>query len=219
MFIILLGAPGAGKGTQAAPLAKELGVAHVASGDLFRENLRQGTEVGRLAQSYMERGLLVPDDITVRMVKERLEQPDAARGAVLDGFPRTLEQAQALQEVLAQDGRQIDQVIYIKVSEEELLRRLTGRWTCRLCQAVYHMQGNPPRVASRCDGCGGELYQRPDDTLETARHRLQVYFAQTAPLIDYYARAGLLVEVDGEGDVDRVQRALHAALKIDAYHH
>lgn len=213
MFIILLGAPGAGKGTQAVLLAKDLGVAHVASGDLFRENLRQGAEVGRLAQSYMERGLLVPDDITVRMVKERLEQPDAARGAILDGFPRTLEQAQALEKVLAQDGRQIDEVIYIKVSEEESLRRLAGRWTCRVCQAVYHMQGNPPRVAGRCDGCGGELYQRPDDTPETVRHRLRVYFTQTAPLVEYYARTGLLVEVDGEGDVDRVHRALLTALK------
>lgn len=212
MYIILLGAPGAGKGTQAGSISQALGLAHVASGDLFREATQKGSELGRIAQSYMGKGLLVPDEITIRMILERLEQPDCQRGAILDGFPRTLEQARALDEALALQGKGIARVLYIKVSDGELLRRLGGRWICRRCQAPYHLANMPPRVAGQCDLCGGELYQRADDSLETAKKRLEVYFAQTAPLIAYYAEQGKLVEIDGEGNMEVVGRALLAAV-------
>lgn len=155
----------------------------MASGDIFRENLSQGTELGRLAKEYMDRGDLVPDDVTIRMVLERIQQEDCARGCLLDGFPRTLEQAKALDAALAAKGKAVQKVLYIKVSQEELLERLGGRWICRKCQAPYHMKNLPPRAAGVCDVCGGELYQRPDDSLETAKNRLEVYFSQTAPLI------------------------------------
>ena len=213
MYIIFLGAPGAGKGTQAANLARELGLVHIASGDLFRQALEQGTELGIKAKSYMERGVLVPDQVTIGMVLERLSAPDCGRGAIFDGFPRNLEQAEALDKALAQQDRAIDKVIYIKVSEEELLRRLSGRWICRQCQAPYHATDSPPRVWGRCDRCGGELYQRPDDTEERVRKRLEVYFAETAPLVDYYAQGGKLLEIDGEGSVAEVGRRIITALQ------
>jgi adenylate kinase len=186
MYIIFLGAPGAGKGTQAARLAEEMGLVHIATGDLFRQALERGTELGLKAKSYMEKGTLVPDQITISLVLERLAAQDSSRGAILDGFPRNLEQAGALDKALAQNGRAIDKVVYIKVAEEELLRRLSGRWICRKCQTPYHITDSPPRVPGRCDKCGGELYQRPDDREESVRKRLEVYFAETAPLIDYY---------------------------------
>lgn len=213
MYVILLGGPGAGKGTQAPALAKELGTCHVASGDIFRENLKKGTALGLLAKSFMEKGQLVPDDVTIAMVKERLRRPDCARGAILDGFPRTLEQARALDAALASEGGRVDKVLYIKVSDEELLCRLSGRWTCRQCQAVYHEQSNPPKQAGRCDVCGGELFQRPDDTVETARNRLEVYFRETVPLIEYYRGEGALAEINGEQDIEGVQRGMLAALR------
>jgi len=213
VYIIFLGAPGAGKGTQAANLARELGLVHIASGDLFRQALEQGTELGIKAKSYMERGVLVPDQVTIGMVLERLSSPDCGRGAILDGFPRNLEQAEALDKALAQQDRAIDKVIYIKVSEEELLKRLSGRWICRQCQAPYHATDSPPRVWGRCDRCGGELYQRPDDTEERVRKRLEVYFAETAPLVDYYAQGGKLLEIDGEGGVAEVGRRIITALQ------
>ena len=213
MYIILLGAPGAGKGTQAAIVARELRLVHIATGDLFRQALEQGTELGIKAKSYMERGVLVPDDITIGMVLERLSAPDCEEGAILDGFPRNLEQAEALDKALAQQGKDIDKVIYIKVSEAELLERLSGRWICRNCQMPYHAVNSPPRVWGKCDKCGGELYQRPDDTVETVKQRLKVYFAQTAPLIDYYAKVGKLLEIDGEGGVDKVGSRIIAALQ------
>lgn len=213
MYLILLGAPGAGKGTQAPALAKELGTCQVASGDIFRENLKKGTALGLLAKSFMEKGQLVPDDVTIAMVKERLRRPDCARGAILDGFPRTLEQARALDAALASEGGRVDKVLYVKVSDEELLRRLSGRWTCRQCQAVYHEQSNPPKQAGRCDVCGGELFQRPDDTVETARNRLEVYFRETVPLIEYYRGKGALAEINGEQDIEGVQRGMLAALR------
>ncbi|MDO8669871.1 MAG: adenylate kinase [Dehalococcoidia bacterium] len=212
MYVILLGAPGAGKGTQAVTVSKSLGLAHVSSGDLFREAQAKGTELGLLAKSYMEKGQLVPDEVTVRMVLERLGEPDCAKGAILDGFPRTLDQAKALDTALAGQGRRIDRVAYIKVSTDELLSRLGGRWICRNCQAPYHAKNLPPKIAGKCDVCGGELYQRADDSMETAQKRLGVYFAQTAPLIEYYLEAGNLVEINGEQDVDVVGRILVDAL-------
>jgi adenylate kinase len=184
----------------------------VASGDLFRENLKQGTELGILAKSYMDRGALVPDEVTIAMVKDRIAKPDCEKGVILDGFPRTLEQAKALDEELKGVGKGIDKVLYIKVQDEELIRRLSGRWICRNCQASYHEVSRPPKKAGICDECGGELYQRSDDTVETACKRLEVYFEQTAPLIDYYKQKGVLVELNGEQPIEAVERDLVAAL-------
>ena len=211
-YIIFLGAPGAGKGTQAANVAQELNLVHIATGDLFRHAIEQGTELGKQAKSYMERGILVPDEITIQMVLERISALDSERGVILDGFPRNLEQAEALDKALAQQGKAIDKVVYIKVSEEELLKRLSGRWICRNCQTPYHVINSPPRVQGKCDQCGGELYQRPDDTAETVKKRLEVYSAQTAPLIKYYSQTGKLLEVEGEGDVDEVSKKIVAVL-------
>lgn len=212
-YYILLGAPGAGKGTQAAMLIVALGIPHVASGDLFREHLSKGTELGLLAKQYMDEGKLVPDDVTVRMVLGRLAQPDCAKGAILDGFPRTIAQAQALERALAENGRRIQAALYIRVSTEELLRRLSGRYTCKNCGTVYHMIFDPPKQPGVCDRCGGPLYQRPDDTLETAKKRLDVYFEQTAPLIQYYRQQGLLREIDGEQPIEAVHAALLKEIK------
>jgi len=212
VYIIFLGAPGVGKGTQAATLARELNLVHIASGDLFRQALEQATELGLQAKSYMEKGRLVPDEITIGMVLERLSGQDCESGAILDGFPRNLNQAEALDKALAQQAKAIDKVVYIKVSEEELLRRLGGRWICRNCQAPYHIINSPPRVWGKCDKCGSELQKRPDDTTEAIKKRLEVYFAETVPLIDYYAQAGRLLEVDGEGGVDEVGRRVVSAV-------
>ena len=212
VYIILLGAPGAGKGTQAAIVAQELKLAHIASGDLFRQALDKETDLARQAKYYMEKGALVPDEITIQMILERIAEPDCEYGVIFDGFPRNIKQAGALDEALTQQGKEIDKVVYIKVSEEELLTRLSGRWICRQCQAPYHATGSPPKVWGKCDQCGGELYQRPDDTVQTVKKRLQVYFTETAPLVDYYGRLGKLLEVDGEGAVDGVGRRIVAAL-------
>ena len=213
MYVVLLGAPGAGKGTQAVALSEELGAAHVASGDLFRQAQEQGTYLGLKAGEYMERGELVPDVIAVQMVLERLAAPDCEHGAILDGFPRTLEQAVALDRAMAGKGKEIETVIYIKVSEEELVRRLSGRWICRNCQTPYHNVSSPPQIVGVCDQCGGELYQRPDDSAETARTRLRVYMERTAPLIEYYVNSNKLVEIDGERSIEEVRRSMVAALK------
>ena len=212
MYIILLGAPGAGKGTQAAYVAKKLNLAHIATGDLFRQALERGTELAMQAKAYMEKGALVPDEITVQMVLERLSAPDTRSGVIFDGFPRNLKQAEALDRALVKKAKAIDRVVYIKVSEEELLRRLSGRLICRNCQMPYHATDSPPQVWSKCDRCGGELYQRPDDTAQTVKKRLEVYFAETAPLIDYYAKLGKLVEIDGEGDAAEVGKKVVTAL-------
>jgi len=212
VYIIFLGAPGAGKGTQAATVAQELKLVHVASGDLFRQEIEQGTELGLKAKSYVEKGRLVPDKITIAMVLGRMSALDGQGGVILDGFPRNLEQAKALGEALQKQAKAIDKVVYIKVSEDELLKRLSGRWICRSCQTPYHTINSPPAVWGKCDRCGGELYQRPDDTVETVKKRLEVYFAQTIPLIEYYAQAGKLLEVDGDGGVDEVGRRIIAAL-------
>ncbi len=212
MYIILLGAPGAGKGTQAVMLAEKLKLVQVASGDLFRQALQQETELGKKAKVYMEKGQLVPDEITIQMVLERLSAPDCKKGAILDGFPRNIKQAKALDKALKLQSKSIDRVVYIKVSEGELLKRLSGRWICRKCQAPYHEVDSPPRVAGKCDRCGGELYQRPDDNADTVKKRLEVYFAETSPLIDHYKRAGKLLEVNGEGSAAAVNQRILTAL-------
>jgi adenylate kinase len=213
LFVVLLGAPGAGKGTQAERLSENLGIPQVSTGDLFRENLKKETELGLLAKQYMESGELVPDEVTVAMVRERLSRSDAAKGAILDGFPRTIAQAEALAELLHDMGAELDVVPYIKVPEDVLLARLAGRWTCRKCGAMYHELFSPPQEPGVCDKCGGELYQRPDDTPETQKHRIEVYFEQTAPLIDYYQDKGLLVEVDGRPGIEEIQAELLDIIK------
>jgi len=213
MYIILLGAPGAGKGTQASRMAEQIGLAHVASGDLFRESLSNKTELGLVAKSYMERGALVPDEVTIKMIFERVARPDCAKGVILDGFPRTIAQAEALDRTLTEREKAIDLVLYIKVSNDELLSRLGGRWLCRRCQAPYHVQSAHPKVAGVCDICGGELYQRTDDSMETARKRLDVYFEQTAPLIEYYQSQGKLAEINGEQEIEVVTRDLVDAVR------
>ena len=217
MYIIFLGAPGAGKGIQAANVARELRLVHIATGDLFRQALEQGTELGLKVKSYMEKGVLGPDELTIGMVLERMSAPDCELGIVFDGFPRNLVQAEALDKALQEQDKAIDKVLYIKVSEEELLKRLSGRWICRQCQTPYHITNSPPRVWGKCDKCGGELYQRPDDTVESIGKRLEVYSAETAPLIDYYARVGKLLEIDGEGSVDEVGRRIITALHGGVY--
>ncbi|MCK4722084.1 MAG: adenylate kinase [Dehalococcoidia bacterium] len=197
MYVVLLGAPGAGKGTQASILSREMNLPHVASGDLFREALQSRTELGLLAKSYMEKGELVPDEITINMILERIALPDCASGCLLDGFPRTLEQAEALDKRLVELSRSIDRAVYIDVPEDELVKRLSGRWICRNCQAPYHMLTSPPGAPGKCDRCGGELYQRPDDQEDTVRERLKVFLSQTVPILDYYRQQHKLVEVDG----------------------
>ena len=201
-----------GKGTQAAILAEKTGLVHITTGELFREAIRQETELGKQAKVYYDRGQLVPDHLTIAMLLERLSQGDCAGGCILDGFPRTLEQATALDEALAREGRAIDKVVYIQAPQDELLSRLSGRWNCRQCGSVYHERFQPPREAGRCDQCGGELYQREDDKPETARKRLEVYAQQTAPLIDYYRERGKLVEIDGHKPVEDVAENLLAAV-------
>ena len=213
MHIILFGAPGVGKGTQAAILAEKTGLVHITTGELFREAIRQETELGKQAKVYYDRGQLVPDHLTIAMLLERLSQGDCAGGCILDGFPRTLEQATALDEALAREGRAIDKVVYIQAPEDELLSRLSGRWSCRQCGSVYHERFQPPREAGRCDQCGGELYQREDDKPETVRRRLEVYAQQTAPLIDYYRARGKLLEIDGDKSVEEVAENLLAAVE------
>lgn len=214
MNIVLLGAPGAGKGTQAAVLSKTFGIVHVASGDLFRRALEEKTELGLKARSFMEKGELVPDEVTISMVLERIRKPDCSKGVLFDGFPRTLSQAQALDSRLAGERKAVDRAVYIEVPEDELVKRLSGRWICRKCQTPYHELSSPPAVAGRCDACGGELYQRADDKEETVRERLKVFFSQTVPIIDYYDRQGKLVRVDGNLKIDEVSAAIIGALRV-----
>jgi adenylate kinase len=204
MFLVFLGAPGAGKGTQAAVIARKFGLAHIASGDLFRQAVEKGTELGKSVKAYMDKGTLVPDEVTIQLISERLNEPDCKGGCVFDGFPRTIEQARALDKMMVSRGQAIDKAIYIEVPEEELLKRLTGRWICRKCQAPYHEVSLPPKVRGKCDKCGGELYQRSDDTEKTIRERLKVYFAQTTPVLDYYKAGGKLTAVDGNRDIKEV---------------
>ncbi|HSN75735.1 MAG TPA: adenylate kinase [Anaerolineae bacterium] len=212
-YLIFIGPPGAGKGTQAAMLEKELGLKQVSSGDLFRENLKNQTELGLLARSYMDRGELVPDEVTIRMVQDRMRRPDCTRGVILDGFPRTLEQASALDAMLAGQDSQIALVPVLTVSDDELIARLTGRRVCRSCGATYHVIFNPPQAENVCDACGGELYQRSDDSLETVRNRLYVYYKQTSPLIGYYYGKGLTTFIDGGQAIEVVKQALLDAIQ------
>lgn len=211
-YIVLLGPPGAGKGTQAEVLSEKTGLAHISSGDIFRENLKAQTELGKLAQGFMNRGELVPDDVTIAMIRERLSRPDCAAGAILDGFPRTPAQAQALAEMLAQLDGKVVSVPYISVPAQVLIERLSGRWTCRAQGHIYHSQYNPPLKAGICDEDGSELYQREDDQPATVERRIRVYLDQTSPLIDHYRQTGLLVEVDGTQSIDQVTSALLAAV-------
>ena len=212
MYVVFLGAPGAGKGTQAAEVAKALELAHIATGDMFREAQKKDTELALEAKTYMEKGMLVPDEITIKMVQERISAPDCKNGVIFDGFPRNLAQAQALDKAMAEQSKVIDKVVYIKVSEEELLRRLGGRWICRQCQTPYHEVASPPKVKGVCDKCGGELYQRADDVLETIKERLKVFFGQTTSLIDYYTKAGKLLEINGEGSMNEIKRRILDAI-------
>jgi adenylate kinase len=208
----LLGPPGAGKGTQAQRIAAARGLVHISTGDMFRENVKNGTELGKLAETYMSKGELVPDEVTIKMLLERISRDDAQKGAMFDGFPRNVVQAEALDEALAASGKKIDRAPYIKVSDDELIARLGGRWICRNCGALYHERNDPPKKAGVCDRCGGELYQRADDSEATVRNRLQVYERQTAPLLDYYRQRGVLRAVSGEGAVDKIRQALRDAV-------
>jgi adenylate kinase len=213
VYIVLLGAPGAGKGTQANMLTDKLKLVQVASGDLFRKALQNQTELGKKAKLYMDKGQLVPNEITIQMVLERLAAPDTKAGVILDGFPRNIEQAKALDKALNDKSKAIDKAVNIKVTEKEVLSRLSGRWICRQCQAPYHEVDNPPKKKGICDRCGGELYQRDDDKPETIKKRLQVYQNETAPLIEYYKKAGKLVEVVSEGGPEAVNKKIVAALR------
>ena len=211
--LVLLGGPGSGKGTQAEQLSEQLNLPHVATGDLFRENLKNATDLGKLAKTYMDRGELVPDDVTEAMVEERLARPDTHDGFILDGFPRTLPQAQALMDIMAGLQRRIAGVLYINVSDEAIVNRLSGRLICRNCQTPYHKQFQPPGKPGICDKCGGELYQRDDDNPNTVRARLRTFHGQTEPLIEYYKKAGLLVEINGEGEVALVTERSRSAAR------
>jgi adenylate kinase len=211
MRVAFLGPPGAGKGTQARELARAWGVPHVATGDMLRDAATAGTPLGREAKTYMDKGALVPDDVIIRMIAERLRRPDARKGFLLDGFPRTIAQAEGLARLLEDLGQPLERVVYFEVSEPELLRRLTGRRVCRACQTAFHVVSAPPRSPDVCDRCGGELYQREDDSEGTVRHRLGVYARQTAPLLDWYRGRGMLVSVPGEGPIADIRRRVDEA--------
>lgn len=212
-FIVLLGPPGVGKGTQAKILSKKTGLAHISSGDLFRENLKNQTELGKLAQTYMTKGELVPDDVTVAMIKERLTRPDCKEGAILDGFPRTPAQAEGLEKMLHEFDGHVDVVPFITADEDVLIERLCGRWTCRAEGHVFNEKTNPPKFDKKCDYDGSELYQRDDDKEETVKRRIDVYLSQTSPLISYYRDRGKLFEVNGMQSIDRVNQDLLVAIK------
>ena len=217
MRLILLGLPGAGKGTQAKILAKEKGLLHISTGDMFREAAAEGTELGLKAQEYMHQGALVPDEVTIGMLLERIAKPDASVGLMLDGFPRTIPQAEALDEALAGQDAQIDAVLYIQVPESELMERLTGRWSCPNCGAIYHTQSKPPQKSGVCDECGAELTQRADDQPDTVKARLDTNRAWTEQLAEFYAAQGKLHEIDGTGNpADITQRLLSALEGVSA---
>ena len=207
-YIVLLGPPGVGKGTQAKLIAETTGLPHISSGDLFRDNIKNGTELGTLAQSYMNKGELVPDDVTIRMIRERISRPDCKDGALLDGYPRTTAQAEALETLLAEFGGKVNYVPFITAPEAVLIERLSGRWTCRAKGHIFHEKYNPPRMAGMCDIDGSELYQRDDDKSDTVVRRIQVYLNQTAPLVEYYRGRGILSEIDGAQPIENVSAEL-----------
>lgn len=204
MNIVLMGLPGAGKGTQAEQIIEKYEIPHISTGDMFRAAIKDGTELGLEAKSFMDQGNLVPDEVTIGIVRERLSKDDCQNGFLLDGFPRTVAQADALDSLLTDLGKKLDYVLNIKVEQEELMKRLTGRWICRTCGATYHTIFNPPAVEGVCDKDGGELYQREDDKPETVKKRLDVNMKQTQPLLDYYGQKGVLKDIDGQQDIKKV---------------
>ncbi len=213
MRLIIFGPPGAGKGTQAERIVKKTGIPHISTGDMFREAAAKQTELGRKVKEYMDKGELVPDDIVVKVVEGRLKQPDCEKGFLLDGFPRTLIQAKALDEILERLKTRIDAVINLEVSEEEIIKRLSNRRVCKVCGAVYHLIFNPPKTPGKCDKCGGELYQRDDDKEEAIRNRLKVYQTQTQPLIEYYRKKEVLKNVNGNKSINDVEKEIENILK------
>ena len=213
MHILLMGPPGAGKGTQAANLVKEFAIPHISTGDMFRAAVKEGTELGKQAKACMDSGKLVPDAVTIGIVKERLAKPDCEKGFILDGFPRTVEQADALSKILPEIGLKLTRVLNISVPAADLIERAVGRRICKKCGATYHIKFNPTKVEGVCDECGGDLYQRADDSEATMKNRLSVYEAQTKPLIDYYQKAGLYTEIDGRQAIDKVTSDLVNVLK------
>ncbi|MBQ0108481.1 MAG: adenylate kinase [Phascolarctobacterium sp.] len=212
MYILLMGPPGAGKGTQAERLINDFKLPHISTGDMFRAAVKAGTAMGKEAKKYMDAGGLVPDEVTIGIVREGLAKPECAKDFMLDGFPRTLEQAVALDKIMADMGKKLDCVLNINVPDSELVGRVTGRWLCKDCGATYHVKFNPSKVAGKCDKCGGPLYQRDDDKAETVKNRLEAYHAQTEPLFDYYKKAGIYKEVNGLQDIDKVYADVKAAL-------
>ncbi|SCG84082.1 adenylate kinase [Proteiniborus sp. DW1] len=212
MRLILLGPPGAGKGTQAVNIVKKYNIPHISTGDMFRKNIKEGTDLGVKAKEYIDKGLLVPDELTVAIVKDRLSEKDCQEGFLLDGFPRTVNQADALDTELKNLSYELDHVINIDVEKEELIDRAVGRRVCKDCGATYHIKFNPPKKENMCDVCGGELIQRKDDTVETVTKRIEVYLEQTEPLIDYYGKKGILINIDGKQDIDKVFEDIVASL-------
>lgn len=215
MNIILMGLPGAGKGTQADQIVEKYNIPHISTGDMFRAAIQEGTELGIKAKAYMDQGALVPDEVTVGIVRERLSKPDCDKGFLLDGFPRTVPQAEALDELLSDMDRKIEHVLNIEVEHDELVKRLTGRRICKVCGTSYHLQFNPPKVEGKCDKDGGELYQREDDNPETVKNRLEVNMTQTAPLLAFYETKGVLENIDGQQDIDDVFKVLDEILQKD----
>jgi adenylate kinase len=213
MRLVLVGPPGAGKGTQAQFISSHLSVPKISTGDIFRANVSEGTELGKQAREFMDAGDLVPDEVTVAMVKDRIVEDDASKGFLLDGFPRTVPQAEVFDAILAESSIELDVVLELVVDDDEVVRRLSGRRTCHGCGHIWHVDFDPPRTEGICDICGGELFQRDDDMAETVRHRLEVYYEQTAPLVGYYAEHGILVGIDAMGPVDDVTDRAIAALR------